>query len=269
MCAECHRSENGLEHHHVPVTPKYAYQFGRDGLDTMLINLKRAGVTRLNILKNPINASKLGTINRLVQIDLTRALEKVHGLRPFDLGEFRDPDDPSKKMLNSKKLTELLTENVHPKLFPKWMWVLKPELRKKLTNHYSVMSPNATLLAYTGPSNIKELRDQAALISILWREAEHDNKKQNPKSQNVDLTSSAVLQPGSLETLTIESEKSNIIVRAIQPRLLLILVGGRPPNREENFFKITAEALGDARYPPADYTPSPPPESASSSSCSN
>src|ERR1700712_320534 len=106
-------------------------------------------------------------------------------------------------------------------------------MRKELSNYRSVMSPNATLLAYTGPSNIKELRDQAALISILWREAEHDNKKQHPNLQNADLTSSAVLQPDSLETLTIESEKSNIIVRAIQPRLLLVLVGGRPPNRED------------------------------------
>lgn len=128
------------------------------------------------------------------------------------------------------------------------------------------MSPNATLLAYTGPSDIKELRDQAALISILWREAEQGNKKKNPNSQNNDLTSSAVLNPGSLETLTIESEQSNIIVRAIQPRLLLVLVGGKPPSHDDHFFKITAEAIGDARYPPVDYTPSPPPPE--SSSCS-
>lgn len=104
----------------MPVTPKYSYQFGYNGLDRMLIDLKRAGVTRLNILKNPINVSRLGTINRLVKIDLLKALSEVHGYRIeiSDLGNF---DDSSYKMLNSKKLTELLTENVHPKLFPKWM----------------------------------------------------------------------------------------------------------------------------------------------------
>lgn len=131
------------------------------------------------------------------------------------------------------------------------------------------MSPNATLLAYTGPSNIKELRDQAALISILWRDAEQENKKRNPNSESSEHTSSATLKPGSLETLTIESEKSNIIVRALQPRLLLVLVGGRPPKRDDDFFKVTPEAVGDARYPPADYISSPPPEKTSSSSSAN
>jgi hypothetical protein len=138
-----------------------------------------------------------------------------------------------------------------------------------LANCHSVMSPNATLLAYTGPSDIKELRDQAALISILWKEAEQDRKKQNRDSQNTDLTSSAVLKPGDLETLTVESEKSNIIVRAIQPRLLLVLVGGKPPkNNSLKFFKITPETVGDTRYPPVDYIPSPPPPESSSSSSS-
>jgi hypothetical protein len=134
---------------------------------------------------------------------------------------------------------------------------------------HSVMSPNATLLAYTGPSDIKELRDQAALISILWREAEQEHKKRNPNSQNTDLSSSVVLKPGDLETLTVESENSNIIVRAIQPRLLLVLVGGKPPKHDSlEFFKITPETVGDNRYPPADYIPSPPPLESSSSSSS-
>lgn len=109
-----------MEYHHVSFTPKYAYQFGRDGLDHMLINLKRAGLTRLNILKNPIDAPSLGTINRLVELDFTRALRAVRGYR-LELGDLGDLEDITFKMLNSKKLTELLTENVHPKLFPKWM----------------------------------------------------------------------------------------------------------------------------------------------------
>lgn len=145
----------------------------------------------------------------------------------------------------------------------------KPEFDGGVADHHSVMSPNATLLAYTGPSNIKELRDQAALISILWRDAEQENKKKNPGSESSDHTSGATLKPGSLETLTIESEKSNIIVRALQPRLLLVLVGGRPPKRDDGYFKVTPEAVGDARYPPADYTSSPLEKTSSSSSADN
>lgn len=34
------------------------------------------------------------------------------------------------------------------------------------------MSPNGTLWAYATPTNIKELRNQAALISLTWRD--HD-----------------------------------------------------------------------------------------------
>jgi hypothetical protein len=137
--------------------------------------------------------------------------------------------------------------------------------------HTSVMSPNATLLSYTDDSDIKALRDQAALISILWREAEQQNKQKNPNSQNTDLTFSNMLKPGDLETLTVESETSNIIVRAIQPRLLLVLVGGKPPTYKTDlkFFKITPETVGDVRYPPADSIPSPPPAISSSSSSSS
>ncbi|QDS72053.1 hypothetical protein FKW77_002590 [Venturia effusa] len=154
-------------------------------------------------------------------------------------------------MLNSKKLTELLTENVHPKLFPKWI----------------VMSPNATLLAYTGPSDIKELRDQAALISILWREAEQQNKQKMLKTTHLSLSDE--MKAGQLETLTIESEASNIIVRAIQPRLLLVLVGSKPPKHDNpQYFKITPENVGDPRYPSADYNPWPPSTTRSPSSSS-
>jgi hypothetical protein len=54
--------------------------------------------------------------------------------------------------------------------------------------------------------------------------------------------------PVGLETLTIEFQHNNIIVRAIQPKLLLVLVGGVPPSRK-SLFKITPEAYGDPRYP--------------------
>jgi len=132
---------------------------------------------------------------------------------------------------------------VHPKLFPRWL----------------VMSPNATLLAYTGPANIKELRDQAALVSILWKEAELKFKPtQSHPSLSESTSSSSTVIEGCLETLTIETDKANIIVRAIQPRLLLVLVGGIPPRRKDHSFKVTPETRGSTRYPPTSKLPTQP-----------
>ena len=100
-------------------------------------------------------------------------------------------------------------------------------------------------MAYSTPVDIKDLRDQAALISMAWKEHEakhiHQSESGEPESR--------------LETLTIEFQHNNIIIRAIQPKLLLVLVGGVPPSRKA-LFKITTEAYGDPRYPPA-YSPEP------------
>jgi hypothetical protein len=101
-------------------------------------------------------------------------------------------------------------------------------------------------MAYSTPVDIKELRDQAAVVSMVWKD--HEGK----------------LEKGDqgLETLTIEFHKSNIIVRAIQPNLLLVLVGIPPPTRAEDFWKMTAELRGDPRYPSAEL---PEPDESSSS----
>ncbi|ORY03733.1 hypothetical protein BCR34DRAFT_492139 [Clohesyomyces aquaticus] len=135
-------------------------------------------------------------------------------------------------MLNALKLSEFLAKNVDPSLYPRMF----------------VMSPNGTLMAYSTPVDIKDLRDQAALISMAWKEHE---ASMIAKRQDGDPTESP------LETLTIEFQHNNIIVRAIQPKLLLVLVGGVPPSRR-SLFKITTEAYGEPRYPQAD---DPEPES--------
>jgi hypothetical protein len=121
----------------------------------------------------------------------------------------------------------------------------------------SVMSPNATLLAYSGSPNIQQLRDQAALLSQVWKEYKDKIREQQSVSMNSasdQLSSSSstasTIVEGALETLTIENAKSNIIIRAVQPRLLLVLIGGSPPHRASDYFKVTAEARGDPRYPP-------------------
>ncbi|KIW04312.1 uncharacterized protein PV09_04605 [Verruconis gallopava] len=141
-------------------------------------------------------------------------------------------------MLNAKELARVLNANLHPQFFSSWL----------------VMSPNATLLAYSGSPNIQQLRDQAALLSQIWREQKAKLGGQSSTSLTDHFSSSAstasTIAEGALETLTIENAKSNIIIRAVQPRLLLVLIGGSPPRRPSNFFKLTAEARGDPRYPP-------------------
>lgn len=90
-------------------------------------------------------------------------------------------------------------------------------------------------MAYSKPFDIKEIRDQAALISMVWKEAA---KQCAAKSKQ-------------LETLTIEFTHNNIIMHAIQPNFIMVMVGGIPPNKEK-VFKATPEAKGDPRYPPTD-----------------
>jgi len=125
------------------------------------------------------------------------------------------------------------------------------------------MSPNGTLLAYSTPVDIKELRDQAALISIAWKEECQSRQKPPPPEHRKDSTrndnstnTSQSLKP-ALRTLTIQSRDCNILVRLLQPELLLILVGNIPPKKSQTF-KINAEGYGDPRYPSIDPTPSRP-----------
>jgi hypothetical protein len=118
----------------------------------------------------------------------------------------------------------------------------------------SVMSPNGTLMAYSTPVDIKDLRDQAALISMAWKE--HEASFQAKQAKHTDQSESEE-STSNLETLTIEFQHNNIIIRAIQPKLLLVLVGGVPPSRR-TVFKVTTEAYGDPRYPSIEVPDSDP-----------
>ncbi|CAD0047174.1 unnamed protein product [Aureobasidium pullulans] len=60
-----------------------------------------------------------------------------------------------------------------------------------------------------------------------------------------------VIRPNALETLTVEFDNRNLIVKYLQPKLLLVLEGGVPPGRKREL-KVTAEAPDDARYPSED-----------------
>jgi hypothetical protein len=106
------------------------------------------------------------------------------------------------------------------------------------------MSPNGTLLAYSKPVQTKELRDQAALISMAWKENYNERQKFSSRAG----TGSDPSSKTALHTLTIETEDCNIIVRLLQPELLLVLIGKISPSKKQSF-KISAEGKGDSRYP--------------------
>lgn len=115
------------------------------------------------------------------------------------------------------------------------------------------MSPGGTLLAYSTPANIKELRDQATLISMAWEDHQISiGAKAKEASHSADENDSTA-DRNCLETLTIEFDHANLIVRAIQANLLLVLLGDVPPGRS-NVFKITPEGVSDPRYPSAETT---------------
>ena len=105
-------------------------------------------------------------------------------------------------------------------------------------------------MAYTTPADIRELRDQAALISMCWKD--NITVAKNKKQSSTGETESG--HPSKLETLTLEFDNANIIIRRLQERLLLVMVGGVPPKRQIDF-KATPEVTGDPRYPSADLKP--------------
>lgn len=150
-------------------------------------------------------------------------------------------DSPS-KMLNVRAMSDMLKMNEDEDLWPKllYVWHLTGSIAS-LTNP-SLMSPNGTLVAYSQPSNTKELRDQAAVISMAWKDQEAQVDDGSSSS------SGSVVPTGTLETLTIEQDSMNLIIRAIQPRLLLVMRGGAPPGRKKEF-KMTPEVRGAPRYP--------------------
>lgn len=135
-------------------------------------------------------------------------------------------------MLNSKALSELLSKNSDGRLCKRWF----------------IISPNGTLLAYTKPTDIRDLRRQAAIAAMSWQE--HSEDQSSPDSpEGEEARSHSLSMAGLLRTLTVENENSNLIIRKLQPRLLLVLEGGTPPRKRAFEPKVTPEGPGDAPYP--------------------
>ena len=131
-------------------------------------------------------------------------------------------------MLNAKALGELLSKNRDDRLCKQWF----------------LMTPNGTLLAYSKPTNIRDLRRQAAKTALSWQE--HQALQRSESAEEAP----AAVGLGPLRTLTMETESANLIIRKVQPQLLLVLEGGVPPRRRTFEPRVTPEGSSDAPYPP-------------------
>ena len=133
-------------------------------------------------------------------------------------------------MLNANALSELFSNNTDQRLYKRWF----------------LMTPSGTLFAYSEPTDIRDLRKQAAMATLAWQ-----NHSERPIPAEVS--------PGGerdndsigdwLTALTIESDSSNLIIRKIQPQLLLALEGGVPPRKHSFEPRTTPEGPRGAHSP--------------------
>lgn len=132
-------------------------------------------------------------------------------------------------MLNTRALSDLFLQNCDTKLCQQW-WL---------------MTPNGTLLTHSSSSKVSSaaLRRQVATVALAWQE--HDAEK---STEDVTFPKPAQLRD-ELRALTIEGDKSNIIVTRVQSQMLLALEGGVPPRRPEFEVKTIAEGPDDQQYP--------------------
>lgn len=83
------------------------------------------------------------------------------------------------------------------------------------------MSPTGTLVAYSTPANIKQIRDQAALASMALADARSETDTHSALSTRDSA--------GSIDTLTVTAEEYNLVVQQIRQDLYLVLVGKCAP----------------------------------------
>ncbi|KAI5369721.1 hypothetical protein Slin14017_G006000 [Septoria linicola] len=135
-------------------------------------------------------------------------------------------------MLNSKGINELLSRNRDDRLCKRWY----------------LMTLNGTLLAYSQPVDINDLRRQAAIAAISWQEHQHPDARGDDEADFTgEIREDVQVRQNPLHVLIIESETSNIIMRQIQEQLLLVLEGGVPPRRAAFVKSITAEGMNGVR----------------------
>jgi hypothetical protein len=131
-----------------------------------------------------------------------------------------------------------------------------------VANERSLMTNEAQLLAYSAPNttNINKYRDEAALVSQAWKHYDTAFMSKSNRARPGHENRTGQVSKGELQYLTIETGPGVIIVRAIQPCLLLVLVGRTPlsagtvdrpaSSHTANGSTITPEVKGEPRFPP-------------------
>lgn len=84
------------------------------------------------------------------------------------------------------------------------------------------MSPKGSLVAYSTPANIKQIRDQAALASMALTD-----QKTNPTGHSIGVSTQRVGL--AIEVLTIEADEYNLVAQQVQDDLYIVLVGKCAP----------------------------------------
>jgi hypothetical protein len=125
-------------------------------------------------------------------------------------------------------------------------------------NWDSLITTNSELLSYSTPQNIKKFRSEAALLVKAWKEHDQELAQQHGREIPSHENPGAELKEGEIKALTIEMTSGNIIMRAIQPCLLLALVGyiNRPHEEGDMKNRFHAEAQAQPRYPAPEDLPS-------------
>jgi len=134
-------------------------------------------------------------------------------------------------MINTKAVNDWLQQNT---VFP-------------IVDHFLLITTKAELLGYSHPKDIRQFRSEAALLVKAWK----DYDQALISKYQADMSPGSPGSPGTpiliepdLSALTIEMKSGSAIVLAIQPRLLLVLVGCNAAGGEARQTRFHAESQG-------------------------
>jgi hypothetical protein len=106
----------------------------------------------------------------------------------------------------------------------------------------SLLTLNGTLIAYSSANDIRKFREEAGLVSQVWKKYLEQNQQPSKLNDQMERPPVVVadLRPGDLHALTMRLPDGVILVRAVQSRLLMVLVGGIPPAAKNSMADIEA-----------------------------
>ena len=97
-------------------------------------------------------------------------------------------------------------------------------------NNVSAMSRDGTLIAYSTPTNIRQVKDQAALATMALQDSFKGPEKVSGPGRG-ETAASSVLDTG--KELVIEADECNLIAHQIDDDLYVVLLGKCAPRDEE------------------------------------